>query len=62
VLNFHSATEDVGCHSAVGMGDVAGTNRGKGPDHDSTDQKEASVDYSAETSTWTSVATGGLSL
>jgi hypothetical protein len=30
------------------MGDVAGTDRGKGPDHDSTDQKEASVDYSAE--------------
>jgi hypothetical protein len=30
------------------MGDVAGIDRGKGPDHDSTDQKEASADYPAE--------------
>jgi hypothetical protein len=37
--------EGVGCHSAAGMGDVAGTDCEKGPDHDSTDQKEASVDY-----------------
>jgi hypothetical protein len=29
------------------MGDVAGTDYGKGPDHNSTDQKEASVDYLA---------------
>jgi hypothetical protein len=44
----HSAAEGVGCHSAPGMGDVAGTDCGKGPNHDSTDQKEASVDYLAE--------------
>jgi hypothetical protein len=30
------------------MGDVARIDHGKGPDHDSTDQKEASVDYFAE--------------
>jgi hypothetical protein len=48
VLDSHSATEDVGCHSMAGMGDVAGTDCGKGPNHDSTDQKEASVDYPAE--------------
>jgi hypothetical protein len=29
------------------MGDVAGTDCGKGLDHDSTDQKEASIDYLA---------------
>jgi hypothetical protein len=39
--------EGVGCHSAAVMGDVAETNCGKGPDHDSTDQVEASVDYLA---------------
>jgi hypothetical protein len=33
----HSAAEGVGCHSAAGMGDVAGTDCGKGPDHDFTD-------------------------
>jgi hypothetical protein len=48
VLDSHSAAEDVGCYSAAGMGDVAGTNHGKGADHDSTVQKEASVDYSAK--------------
>jgi hypothetical protein len=32
----HSIAEGVGCHSAAEMGDVAGTNCGKGPDHDST--------------------------
>jgi hypothetical protein len=48
VLDSHSAVEDVGCYSMVGMGDVAGTDRGKGPDHDSTEQKEASIDYSAK--------------
>jgi hypothetical protein len=43
----HSTAEGVGCHSMAGMGDVAGTDCGKGPDHDCTDQKEASVDYLA---------------
>jgi hypothetical protein len=32
----------------AGMGDVAETDYEKGPDHDSTDPKEASVDYLAE--------------
>jgi hypothetical protein len=48
VLDSHSAAEDVGCYSAARMGDVAGTVHGKGPDHDSTVQKEASADLSAE--------------
>jgi hypothetical protein len=30
------------------MEDVAETDCEKGPDHDSTDQKEASIDYPAE--------------
>jgi hypothetical protein len=47
VADSYSAAEGVGCHSAAGMGDVAGTDCGKGPDHDSTDPKEASVDYLA---------------
>jgi hypothetical protein len=44
VLDSHSAVEDVGYYSAAGMGDVAGTVHGKGSDHDSTIQKEASAD------------------
>jgi hypothetical protein len=46
-VDSDSAAEGVGCHSTARMGDVAGTDCGKGPDHDSTDQKEASVDYPA---------------
>jgi hypothetical protein len=41
----HSGAEGVGCHSTARMRDVAGTDCEKGPDHDSTVQKEASVDY-----------------
>jgi hypothetical protein len=46
-VDSHSVAEGIGYHSAAGMGDVARTDCGKRPDHDSTDQKKASVDYPA---------------
>jgi hypothetical protein len=46
-VDSHSVAEGVGYHSVAGMGDVAGTDCRKGTNHNSTDQKEASVDYPA---------------
>ena len=37
VSAVHSAAEDVDCHSATGMVDVAGSDCTEGTDHDSPD-------------------------